>query len=83
MASSSYSPLSSILKTSRLNMPNKRVSQPMQVRFDATASIDVVSILKDYIEARSDVKYMQLLGLKNDPNVNVSSLGSCYFVCIN
>ncbi len=47
----------------------------MQVRFDSGAtSIDVIAILKDYIEGRSDVKYLQLLNLKNDPNVNVSKL---------
>lgn len=74
MASSSYSPLSSILKSTRLSVPNKKVTQPLQVRFDSAATIDVVSIIKDYIEGRSDVKYTQLLGLKTDPKVNVRQL---------
>ena len=47
----------------------------MQVRFDSGAStVDVVEVLKDYIEGRSDVKYSQLLNLRNDPNVNVRKL---------
>lgn len=78
MASSSYSPLSSILKSSRLNVPSKKTPQTqMQVRFDSAVTIDVVSILKDYIEGTSDAKYVQLLNLKNDPNVNVS----CFWWC--
>jgi hypothetical protein len=56
-------------------MQPKKLSQPLQVRFDSLVTIDVVSILKDYIEGRSEVKYHQLLNLKNDPNVNVSNLG--------
>lgn len=73
MASSSYSPLSSILKSSRLNVSNNRkMTQPLQVRFDTTVTLDVAAILKDYLESRSDTKYLQLLNLKNDPNVNVS-----------
>lgn len=55
-------------------MSNKKLAQPLQVRFDSLVTIDVVSILKDYIEGRSDVKYSQLLNLKNDPHVNVSGL---------
>uniref|UniRef100_A0A0N8E1Q1 RNA polymerase I-specific transcription initiation factor RRN3 n=1 Tax=Daphnia magna TaxID=35525 RepID=A0A0N8E1Q1_9CRUS len=51
-------------------MSNKKLAQPLQVRFDSLVTIDVVSILKDYIEGRSDVKYSQLLNLKNDPHVN-------------
>lgn len=72
MASSSYSPLASILKSSSLNVSNKKLAQPLQVRFDSLVTIDVASILKDYLEGRSDVKYSQLLNLKNDPHVNVS-----------
>jgi hypothetical protein len=56
-------------------MQPKKLSQPLQVRFDSLVTIDVVSILKDYIEGRSEVKYHQLLNLKNDPNVNVSYFG--------
>lgn len=50
------------------------MAQPLQVRFDTTVTLDVATILKDYLESRSDTKYLQLLNLKNDPNVNVSRL---------
>lgn len=44
-----------------------------QVRFETkpnTNSLDVITILKDYIDGRNDARYSQLLGLKKDPNVN-------------
>lgn len=85
MASTNYSPSPSILKsTSRISMLSKKLAQPSQVQFNPMvsvinvsnvanlAAIDIISILMDYIEGRNEVKYQQLLNLKNDPNVNVS-----------
>ena len=76
---SAYSPLSSILKSSSLNSEKKNVGQ---VRFETkpnTNSLDVITILKDYIDGRNDARYSQLLGLKKDPNVNVSFMGLVFF----
>ena len=62
------SPLSSILKTSRLSGTNiKKVASPMQVRFDSKATVDVISILEDYIGGRPNASYPKLLDLKNNP----------------
>lgn len=45
----------------------------MQVRFkSASPSIDVIPILRNYIEKDSKDQYLNLLELKNDPNVNMS-----------
>ena len=68
------SPLSSILKSSSLNSEKKSVGQ---VRFDTkpnTNSLDVVAILKEYIDGLNDARYFQLLGLKKNPNLNVTVL---------
>lgn len=46
---------------------------PNQVRFDPRSTIDVASILMEYIEGKSEAKYRQLLNLKNDPTVHVSN----------
>ena len=62
------SPLSSILKTSRLSGTNsKKVASPMQVRFDAQTWIDVVKILEDHIEGRHNMYYTKLLDMKINP----------------
>lgn len=73
MASTNCSPLPSILKTSGISMLSKKLAHQNQVRFDARSTIDVATILMDYIEGRNDAKYRQLLNLKNDPTVNVSN----------
>ena len=77
------SPVPSILKTPSLKDSAKR-NAAQQVRFDSTATLDVIAILKDFIDGRSNEKYSRLLGLKKDPNVNVSpcSLFSCNSCCI-
>lgn len=73
MASTNCSPLPSILKTSGLSMSSKKLAMPNQVRFDPRSTIDVASILMEYIEGKSEAKYRQLLNLKNDPTVHVSN----------
>lgn len=64
------SPLSSILKSASAN--RRSLTQSLQVRFETpTAQLDVAAILQEYIDGHNEARYIQLLGLKNDPNVNV------------